>query len=280
MQAPESVLVGRVTAVYWPGQEVFATALAELADGAVTWPGLPAPWVAPMRLIVAPDKITFDSITRGRLPEWGIGVAIPRNNTIVLSADPQSRQTLQHELAHLALRSAVRRAPLWFQEGYASRAADEWGRLDALLVNWAVVWRRAPSLDRVNALLREGPSGAKAGYALATTAVLHLERIGGDRGLGPLIAALGSTSDLDRALRQAHGMSVDQFETDWRRDVRRRYGWLRVFTSFTVLWTITGLAVVGIWYRRRIRERERRIRLDDGLDLVEPSVTDDDTPSS
>jgi len=69
--SPVAVTVGRVTAIAWPKQEGLATALAEMADGVRDFPGIGAmPGERPIRLILAPTRATYDSLTRGRLPLW------------------------------------------------------------------------------------------------------------------------------------------------------------------------------------------------------------------
>ena len=267
-QGPEIIRVGRVAAVYWPESEIPAAALAEQADAAGRWPGIPDPPQFSVRLVVTSGQRRFDSVTAGRVPGWGSGVAFPGTNTIVLMIGPDMARVLTHEMAHLTLRNAVGRVPLWFDEGYASRAAREWDRLEALRVNWALVRGRAPSLGALNRHLRAGAASAGASYGLATTAVLLLERLGGDRGLTPLLGALAVTRDFDRALRQTYGMSLDQFEGQWHRELRARYGWLLVVTSFSVFWSVVAGVLVTLWARRRRRDRVRRDALDEGWTVV------------
>lgn len=276
-QGPEVVHVGRVAAVYWPGYEVAATSLAEYADAAAAWPALSRPFVDPLRIILAPSEGVLDSLTEGRVPEWGRGVAFPGTNTIIVVAGRDARPTLQHELAHLALRNAIRRPPRWLDEGYASWAAGEWDRLEALRVNWALARGVMPSLRELSADLR-GPSGtrAEAAYALATTVVLHLERLGGERGLQPLMDALAAEGDIDRALRRTYQVTLSQFEDSWQRDLRRRYGVLLLLTSVSVFWSLVAGTVLVIWARRRRRNRERREALNVGW-VVE---TEDTPPAS
>ncbi|HYS59770.1 MAG TPA: hypothetical protein VEM27_04205, partial [Gemmatimonadales bacterium] len=143
------VTVGRVTAVAWPSQQALAVELAQAADGAAPFPGVGLLPDRPIRVILAPTRATFDSLTRGRLPGWSEGAAFPEAGTIVLLSDhPSARLSvaLRHELAHVALRTRVRRRlPLWFEEGYAAVAAGEWDRLDALRLNWQVA--RGMQLD-------------------------------------------------------------------------------------------------------------------------------------
>lgn len=273
IQGPALVDVGRVTAVYWPGHQAAAVTYAEMADRAGDWPGLPSVGSHPVRLIVVASPRRFDSLTRGRIPEWGHAAAVPATNTIILQTGPDAPQVLRHELAHLALHHALRRVPLWLDEGYASRAAGEWGRLDALRVNWALVLHRPPSLADVNRGLRAGRARAGAAYAFATTAVLSLERLGGDRGLEPILSALAATNDIDQALRRAYGLTLDGFEERWRRELRSRYGWLSLGSSFSIFWALV-LGLTGLlWVRRRRRNRTRREALNDGWTLPDPPAS-------
>ncbi len=261
--------MGRVTAVYWSNGAT-ATALAELADRAGPWPGIPDPPSRPIRLVLATSATQFDSLTRGRVPEWGAAATFPATRTIVLKLSADHRRVLRHELAHLALHSVVRHVPRWFDEGYAARAAGEWDELDALRVNWAVLRGVVPTLHQLDRHIREGGAPeAEASYALAATAVRLLERLGGERGLEPLIGALRGTADFDLALRATYQITQGQFEELWRRDLRKRYGWLLAFSSFTVFWAFFGLLLAALWTRRRRHDEERRQRLEEGWDVPE-----------
>lgn len=264
------VHVGAVRAVFWPGDERLAVSLAEAAARAGPWPGLPDPEPFPITLIVTRSAERFDSLTRGRLPDWTGAAAFPGSGTIVLRVTGDPRQTLRHELAHLVLARAAPRAPLWFVEGYAVRSAGEWQALDALALNWRLLRGRPPTLRELDRDLRAGAGQVHAAYVLAASAVLFLERLGGDRGLEPLLARLGEERDFDRALRATHALTVDGLEERWHRDLRRRYGWLLLGSSVTLFWGATAVAVGIVWWRRRRRDRVRREALDEGWELPAP----------
>jgi hypothetical protein len=263
-QDPSRVQVGRVTAYYWSGEPEAAQILAEVADASGPYPGLEGTWNEPVTLWLAADKTRFDSLTGGQIPEWGIGVAYPASNTIVLKLTSDVRRTLRHEMAHLALHSVVERVPVWFEEGYASLAAGEWGRLGALRVNWALIVGVVPSFGTVNRDIRSGAMHAETAYALATAAVLMLERLGGERGLELLLLNLADSQDLDRALRATHHVTLGQFEALWQRDLRKRYGWVLFFGSLTVFWTCLAIVLLSLWGSRRRRDSARRAALDQG----------------
>lgn len=268
--------VGRVTAVAWPGQERLATALAEAADLTPDFPGIGSLPDRPIRLVLASTRARYDSLTRGRLPLWSEGAAFPDAGVIVLlTVGPPDRLTasLRHELAHLALRWRVgRRAPLWFEEGYAAVAAAEWDRLDALQLNWQVARGVRMNLDDVDRALRGGRGDAETGYALATTAVLLLGRWGRERGLGPFIANLADAGSFDDALRQTYHVTEGDFEERWQRDVGTRYGWLSWTFAMGFFWLGVGALMVSLLGLRRRRDRARRAALDDGQLLDEHGI--------
>lgn len=257
-----------MTAVAWPAQRSLALELARIADRPTEWPGLGRRDPGPLRLIIAPSGRLLDSLTDGRAPAWGAAVALPDNRTILLRADEVDVvRTLRHELAHLALHEAVPvRVPLWFDEGYASWAAGEWDRLGGLELNLAVVRGAIPSLTELDGALR-GPAGsASDAYALAVSAVTELARRNPTGTLAPLLTRLEAGEDFAAAVLATTGLTLDQFEQAWLREVRRRYSlghWLIAGGG----WAVLGILLVWLARRRRRADRVRRAALDEGWEI-------------
>lgn len=264
--------VGWVRAVYWPGDERLATHLAEMAEGAGPWPGIPDLAPFPVTVIITRSDTRFDSLTRKQLPAWSGAAAFPGSNTIVLRVQGDPVATLRHELAHLVLAHVAPHVPRWFAEGYAVRAVGDWGMLDGLALNWRLLRGRPPTFRELDRDLRSGPAHARAAYVLAGSAVLYLERIGGQRGLEPLVERLREQRAFELAVRAAHLMSVEELETAWHKDLRRRYGWLLLTSSLSLFWGVTALVVGVVWWRRRRRDRVRREALDDGWEVPAPDA--------
>ena len=260
--------MGRVTVVAWPEQAALGTMLAEAADRSPEFPGVGPLPARPIRVILAPSRARFDSLTRARLPSWSEGAAFPEAGTVVLlSGGPPDHLTasLRHELAHLALRTRVgHRLPLWFEEGYAAVAAAEWDRLDALRLNWEIARGVHMDLDQVDRALRADRGEAETAYALATTAVLLLYRWGGERGLAPLIDNLAREPSFDAAVRATYHVTEGDFEARWQRDVASRYGWFAWAGAVGLFWAVTGVLLVWLVRLRRRRDRARKRLLDEG----------------
>ena len=78
---------------------------------------------------------------------------------------------LRHELAHLALHEFLGDLPpRWFDEGYASYSAAEWGRDELLATNAALILRGTPSLEAVDSGFAGGSLSAEASSASSATA--------------------------------------------------------------------------------------------------------------
>jgi hypothetical protein len=266
------VQVGQVTAVAWPAQLELAAELAREAVRPTEWPGLGLRAVDSFRLIIVPDARRLDSLTRGRAPSWAAAVALPESRTIVLRADGEALpRILRHELAHLTLHQAVRgRVPLWFDEGYAGWAAGEWDRLGLLELNLSVARGALPTLTRLDASLRGATTTADAAYALATSAVTELARRNPSGTLEPLMARLAAGDDFEAAVLATTGLTLDRFEEEWQRSVRRRYSlvtWLLASGG----WLLIAVGVLVLVHFRRRMDRERRAALDEGW-VVEPET--------
>ncbi|NOT06848.1 MAG: hypothetical protein HOP28_01445 [Gemmatimonadales bacterium] len=224
----------------------------------------------PIRLIVVRGDQRLDSILRGRAPSWGAGFALPGARTIVIRADRGNpQQILLHELAHFALRDAVRtRVPLWFDEGYASVASGEWDRLESLRLNLTVALGRVPNFFELDRALRADQASAEAAYALAASVVSLLARRHPSQSLSPLLDRLIEGEGFGEAVLATTGSPLGRFELEWQKDTRRRYGllvWIMAGGAWALL---AGLVLLAAWVRRR-RDRPRRAALDQGWVIAE-----------
>lgn len=252
-----------------PGLEKLARTLAADRAAWAPLPGLgsPAAWFEhPPTVWVVDDlnQVPGHGPPAGSEP-WAAGFADADRNLVAVLAGPRGpgrldelRRTLRHELAHLALdRAAGSRAPRWLHEGYAQLAAGDW--------NWRQAWRLRGALLREGSGVlerlaldfpaREGP--ARTAYLLSYTAVQELARRGGTRGLASFFEALRGGATVDAALRDVYGMSLVQFERQWRASVKDRYGWLYLLSRASFFWLLLTLALIALGWRRWKYDRER-----------------------
>lgn len=260
---------GRITIVAFASEARLARSLLEQALASDTFPGLPRP-AAPMLIALAPDAATFRRWVGEGAPEWGDAIAFPFEQRIVMqgrdagadAGDP--RVTLRHEVAHLALHEFLGPGvPRWFDEGYASYAAGEWGREQVLVTSFGLVWRGLPTLAGLDSGFYRGAETASRAYALSHRAVGELASLNPEGGLDLLFTHWMREGTFERALRRAYGMSDADFERHWRSRVRRQYGALALAADLSVLAVLLIFLLGPLWWQRQKRTRARLQRMRD-----------------
>jgi hypothetical protein len=266
-EPPERVDRGRFTAVFYPSERVLATSLLESAMRTDTFPGLPRP-TERVLLELAPDKRRFREWVGPGAPEWGAAITFPDQQRIVMQGRSSGSdagvpsEVLRHELAHLALHEYLGDLPpRWFDEGYASYAAHEWSRDDALAANLGLALRGTPRLDELDSEFTEGTMTAQTAYALSYRAVVELASLDAESGLAPLLERWRATKSLNRALRESYGLTFSDFELRWRDRTRRRYGALALVSEATLGGLLMLVVVFPLYVARRQRDRRRLAEL-------------------
>lgn len=216
-------------------------------------------------LTVAPSRAAMDSLVGGRTPEWVGAVALPARNEIVIPGrriGPESlfaeTRMLRHEWAHLALARELDglRVPRWFNEGYAEWSAGGWLDGGGRKLGAALAFGGAPPLDSLELSWPRDRVPAEVAYLLSASVVEYLVQASpsGVRALEAFLAEARRSRSFDRALREVYGVTEDQLESDWRRWVKRRYGWLALLSDSLVFWAALAMALgLMVWVRRRYR---------------------------
>ena len=242
---------------------------ATLLERSTPLPALPAEAPAfghPVRIIMAANDEHFDVLTGGAIPEWGAGVANPAAGWIVVpgygggrAAANDMRRVLRHELAHIALHRYLSpaRVPRWFNEGYATWAAGELDLEGEWRLRLAFATRSAPPLDSLELAWPTATEDARTAYLLSASVVNYLVRSSGVNGLELFFERWRESQNMEQALATTYGMSVDQLEKYWVKDVRKRYGWLAVATQSAVFMTAASVILVILFAIRRRRDRRK-----------------------
>ncbi len=261
---------GRVTVHYTPGDSARAARTLSFLAGQPPLPALPPSVPDSVRVYLAPDEAAFDSLTGGRIPEWGAGVAVPGLRTIVMPAFSErgssgwsEARTLRHEWAHLGLHQWLQglRIPRWFDEGYAEWASGGWDAEQGWQLRVALARGALPDMDSVSLAWPRDRSQAQLAYMLAGTAFEYLIRTSGERGVELLLERWREERSFSTALRRVYGVTPGQFEEDWQEYVKDRYGWLFVLSRSAVFWLFLALALLVLFWIRRRRQRREMARL-------------------
>ena len=149
----------------------------------------------------------------------------------------------------------------------------------------AFVTRSAPALDSLELAWPAGAENARVAYLLAASVVQYLVRESGERALDIFMKRWRDTQDFEVALGSTYGLSIDQLETHWRKDIRRRYGWLTVMVQSAAFASFASLGVFAMYFVRRRRDRAKLAHLKEteppdepAFWTVDPEAEEEDSP--
>ena len=247
-----------------------AERVLELLDAQPPLPGLPEGVPIGVEVFLAHSSVAFDELTGGVVPDWRAGVAIPTENMLVMPTgegvrvvDGEGLRTLRHEWAHLGLHAYLGdlRAPRWFDEGYAQWASGGFDVAGAWRLRVLLALGRAPPMDSLALRWPTDREQARTAYLLAASAVTYLLEEGGERGLAIFRERWRAQRSFDAAFRETFGVTRGQFEEDWKRHVRDRYGWLFLLSHSGLFWMLLALVLLLMVRGRQVHNREKLARL-------------------
>lgn len=253
-----------------PRSAALAERVRDVLDAQARLPGLPDSIPAGVQAVLTHSPAAFDELTGGVVPEWRAGVAIPSLNLMVLPTgegvlivEGEGLRTLRHEWAHLGLGGYLGdlRIPRWFNEGYAQWASGGFDTFEAWRLRVLLAAGRAPPMDSLELGWPRGREEARVAYLLAASAVTYLLEAGGEPGLAVFLERWRSRRSFEAAFRETFGLTSSQFEGDWKRHVRRRYGWLYLLGHSAVFWLVLALVLLFMVRGRQRRNREKLARL-------------------
>lgn len=120
---------------------------------------------------------------------------------------------------------------------------------------------RTPALDSLVLDWPRDQASAELAYLLSATAVEYLVAESGERGIRLFLEAWKEGGSFPAALQKVYGVTPGQFEEDWKKYVKKRYGWIFVLSHSSVFWLTLTLALLVMVRIRRGRDREGMARL-------------------
>jgi hypothetical protein len=268
---------GRITMRAEAGLEARGVALAgtaerELARIAADLLDLPTPRAIEIRLVrEAADLASVAPAGRGA-PEWAVGVAYPDLGVISVATRRgaqllDTEATLRHELAHIALGTALGdRAPHWLHEGFAYQHSGEWSWERAETLAGMAWFGGIIPLDELDRTFPQAELPASRAYAESYDFVGYMSRRGrwddasddGDRWpFRRFLRDVGRGADLDTAAKQAFGKPLHALFEEWRSDLGGRYMMMPVGLLGLLLWIFCAVLLGLAWWRRRGQNRRR-----------------------
>jgi hypothetical protein len=252
-------------------RDLGAMAEDELRSIAEDLPDLPR--VDTVRVQVVRDASSLPSVApEGRgAPSWAIGVAYPDLGIISIALRrggniADARQTLRHELAHIALGKALGpRAPHWLHEGFAYQHSSEFSFDRAETLAGMAWFGGIVPIDELDQNFPAEEAPAQRAYAESYDFVGYLARRGrwedasdqGDRWpFRTFLRAIGQGQDIDRAAIASFGKPLHALFGEWKDSLSKRYLFAPIGLIGLGLWIVCAmLLAIAFWRRRRMNRR-------------------------
>jgi hypothetical protein len=107
-------------------------------------------------------------------------------------------------------------------------------------------------LEQLSKGLPMDESQAELAYAEDFSFVSYIKTEYGPGALPRLIKGLSYGLDAETALRQATGLGLRDLERRWKEDLKRRFSWIPITTSFFSLWFLASLLfLLSYWLKRK-----------------------------
>jgi hypothetical protein len=223
----------------------------------------------PIVIYLAPTWEAFQDVQPGgEAPSWSVGTAYPALNLIILRSPrgikggrTKIEEVLKHEYAHLVLAIALKghEAPQWLDEGFTMLQSRGWSISWTYILSRGVLSKTLIPLEKLADGFPLDQHQAQLAYAQSFSFVSYIKNEYGTEAMARLIKGIAYGLDAEEALRQATGLGLRNLERGWKAELKKRYSWIPIATSFFSLWFLTSLLfLLGYWLKRRKAKRTLR----------------------
>ena len=225
---------------------------------------------APIQVWIAESPEDLRSLTKAPIRDWAQGYAFPRDGEIVLLRPTGSGRwdeldrIARHEVAHICLGLVVgdstEELPLWFHEGFAMYASEQWTLRDQWTLLSASIFRQLVPLSDLDRRFPDEGGEARIAYAQSFSAVRSLATDYSFTQLRTLVERLGAGEAFESAFRGTFGISVVMFDAEWRARSSSGVEWAALFGGVLAVGAFFApFLVLGYWRRTRIRRRRLEV---------------------
>jgi len=214
------------------------------------------------------DSAAFDANFAGRLPDWGVGVALPGGRLIALNytrlpaVGRGAAEVFLHEMVHAILFQVTGRTwlPTWLHEGAAMAYSGEWKFRDTVSL---VLDGHVPSLERLQGRFPAPAGMADRAYRTSLLAVDRLRDEHGQQVVGEILAETARLGEFPPAFYAVTGQSLEEFTGAFARSMNFRLGWAVILTRWPTLFVIMAVTFAVGAARKLILTRRRLAEMDE-----------------
>jgi hypothetical protein len=208
----------------------------------------------------------FNRAVNAPIQDWAAGAAYPLRARIVIR-DPASginrkinlQHLVKHEITHvifgLRIGRNLRYVPMWFNEGLAMYEAEQWTYGQYWIMLTGALSNSLIPLYELSENFPQNESQARMAYAQSCSIVTFIAEKYGSDSLRECIRLIAEGRSIDEAMAGATGIDTIWLERKWLKDLKKRYKWISLVTSWVALWGFVVLVALLAYWRRKVRNR-------------------------
>jgi hypothetical protein len=233
-----------------------------------------------IRIVQEPGQMKAMAPSGSAPPDWSSAISYPDLDLILLPLTDGNGQIivdlatmLEHELSHLALRQALKGAPVprWFSEGIAVQQSE-----GSSLSRYWILWRatRGGRLIPLTHIERypDRPGRINLAYAEAADFVGFLLRRSGWLGIRSAIRHTAKNASFDQACEHAYGRSLASLEKEWRAGLSGRWQWVPLLTGSGLVWGLIVVLFISAYLAAKRRTKRRIVEMEAEESIIDQTI--------
>ncbi len=208
----------------------------------------------------------FDRAVGAPIQDWAAGCAYPLQARIVI-LDPKFTENrrlnlsrlIKHEIVHvifgLYVGENMKNVPRWFNEGVAMYISDDWGYLNYWAMLTGTLSNSLIPLYEISSDFPEKANMAQLAYSQSYSVVAFMVKRYGISAFRECINLISKGRPFDEAFASVTGADLGWMESRWIKDLKKRYKWFSLASSWVILWGTVVLIAFIAYTRRKIKNR-------------------------
>ena len=219
---------------------------------------------APFDVYITNNIANFRKLTKGPVPEWGIGIAQQNPDRIVIQGTQLSKisysrlnEVLKHEINHIYVQRSLNYhiLPKWFIEGLASVWAGELTITKKILISSALWEKREFSLEGLKSFQSFNKLHANLAYAQSASAINTLIHYYGGQIIKSLLQNNLKHENFDLLFLNVTNENTLELTLKYESYLNQNFKWMFLLKSSNILFISLPIILIFGYFIKRHKNK-------------------------
>ena len=219
---------------------------------------------APSDVYITNNIAKFRKLTKGPVPEWGIGIAQQNPDRIVIQGTQLSKisysrlnEVLKHEINHVYVQRSLNYhiMPKWFIEGFASVWAGELTITKKILISSALWEKREFALEGLKSFQSFNKIHANLAYAQSASAINTLIHYYGGQIIKSLLQNNLKHENFDSLFLNVTNENTLELTLKYESYLNQNFKWMFLLKSSNILFISLPIILIFGYFIKRHKNK-------------------------